>query len=390
MNNLLKIPDGWQEKKLKDILTIGSGRDYKHLDKGDIPVYGTGGYMLSVNDYLYDGESVGIGRKGTIDRPVYLNGKFWTVDTLFYTHSFKQVLPYYVYLIFQSINWKQHNEATGVPSLSKVNIESIKILLPPLSEQQKIAEVLCSVDEKIEVINQQLLVNEELKKGLMQRLFSKGIGHTKFKDSPLGKIPKDWDVKKLGDISDVTAGGTPSTKEKAFWGGSIPWMNSGEINLRRIKVVEGRITEAGLANSSTKPIPTHSVLMALAGQGKTRGKVAINEIEVCTNQSLAAIYNFREAHYEFIFQNLESRYQEIRKMSTGDSGRGGLNLSIIKSIQMAMPPLPEQLKISGVLSTIDEKCENLHLKKNEFQRLRTGLMQQLLTGKIRIKNVVEA
>jgi type I restriction enzyme S subunit len=201
-----EVPENWKLVAIGDILTLGSGRDYKHLENGEIPVYGTGGYMTSVNDYLYDGESVGIGRKGTIDKPVFLKGKFWTVDTLFYTHSFRNVLPFFVYILFQSINWRKYSEATGVPSLSRSIIEPIKIILPPLPEQQKIANILSTVDAKIEIISQQITETQELKKGLMQRLLTKGIGHTEFKDSPLGEIPKSWGVVKIEKIADVKGG----------------------------------------------------------------------------------------------------------------------------------------------------------------------------------------
>ncbi|WP_452218753.1 restriction endonuclease subunit S [Lacinutrix undariae] len=161
----------WEEKKLGEVLTIGSGRDYKHLEEGDIPVYGTGGYMTSVNEYLFNGESVGIGRKGTIDKPVFLKGKFWTVDTLFYTHSFKNVLPYFIYLIFQTINWKLYNEASGVPSLSKSTLEKIKISIPSLPEQQKTANYLSAIDLKIEAVNTQISNTHAFKKGLLQQMF---------------------------------------------------------------------------------------------------------------------------------------------------------------------------------------------------------------------------
>jgi len=164
------FPD-WEEKRLGDVLKIGSGRDYKHLKAGKIPVYGTGGYMTSVDRYLHDGESVCIGRKGTIDKPMFLNGKFWTVDTLFFTHSFSSSVPKFVYAIFQTINWKKHNEASGVPSLSKTTIEKIKIDIPSVSEQQKIADFLSSVDRKIDLVATELNHAKTFKKGLLQQMF---------------------------------------------------------------------------------------------------------------------------------------------------------------------------------------------------------------------------
>ncbi len=162
----------WEEVRLGEILKIGSGKDYKHLENGDIPVYGTGGYMLSVNNYLYDGESVCIGRKGTIDKPMLLNGKFWTVDTLFYTHSYKKSIPIFLYFTFLQINWKKYNEASGVPSLSKKIIETITIKLPSLQEQQKIAEVLINADKEIDLLKNELQKLKEQKKGLMQKLLT--------------------------------------------------------------------------------------------------------------------------------------------------------------------------------------------------------------------------
>lgn len=168
----------WEETKLKNLCSIGNGKDYKHLSKGDIPVYGSGGYMTSVNDFLYDGESVCIGRKGTIDRPIFIIGKFWTVDTLFYTHSFSNCLPKFLYLIFQKIDWHKYNEAGGVPSLSKTTIGEINVLIPikediGLKEQLKIADCLFSLDELIEATSQKVEILKEHKKGLMQQLFPK-------------------------------------------------------------------------------------------------------------------------------------------------------------------------------------------------------------------------
>ena len=161
----------WEEKKLGDVLEIGSGRDYKHLSSGDIPVFGTGGLMTTVNEFLYDGETVCIGRKGTIDKPMYYNGKIWTVDTLFYTNKFRNSIPKFIYFLFQQINWKLYNEASGVPSLSKATIEKLKFSFPSVEEQKKIAIFLSNIDSKIESVTKQITQTQTFKKGLLQQLF---------------------------------------------------------------------------------------------------------------------------------------------------------------------------------------------------------------------------
>ena len=154
-----------------DILKIGNGKDYKLLNTGCFPVFGTGGYMLSVDDFLYDGESVFIGRKGTINKPFYYSGKFWTVDTLFYTHSFNEVLPKFVYGLFQNINWDLYNEASGVPSLSKSTIEKIRCTIPTIQEQSKIADLLFLLDRRIDTQNKIIEDLKKLKVAIIENIF---------------------------------------------------------------------------------------------------------------------------------------------------------------------------------------------------------------------------
>ncbi len=161
----------WREVIIGDILKIGNGKDYKHLQSGEIPVFGTGGFMDWVNSYLFEGETVCIGRKGTINKPMYYNGKIWTVDTLFYTHSFKSCIPKFVYYLFKSINWLEYNEASGVPSLSKTTIEKISINLPSLEEQNRIATFLSKIDQKIQFEKSVLQQLEKQKKYLLQQMF---------------------------------------------------------------------------------------------------------------------------------------------------------------------------------------------------------------------------
>ena len=149
----------WEQRKLGELVDVCSGRDYKHLSEGTIPVYGTGGYMLSVNDALsYDRDAIGIGRKGTIDRPYILKAPFWTVDTLFYAIPREKVDLNYAFDIFQNIDWKKKDESTGVPSLSKTAINDIDVLAPKHDEQQIIGQFFAAIDNLITLHQRQTIV----------------------------------------------------------------------------------------------------------------------------------------------------------------------------------------------------------------------------------------
>lgn len=162
----------WVEVSFGSIINVNSGKDYKHLDIGNIPVYGTGGYMLSVNDKLSDIDAVGIGRKGTIDKPQYLKAPFWTVDTLFFLTSSKNYDIRYLYYLCQTIPWKTYGEQTGVPSISKNSIDKLDVVITTnLTEQQKIAQSLLHLDNAMDAIEKKIHLLETHKYGLMQNLF---------------------------------------------------------------------------------------------------------------------------------------------------------------------------------------------------------------------------
>ncbi len=166
---------------------------------------------------------------------------------------------------------------------------------------------------------------------------------------------EEWEKRKIRDFTRVVAGATPSTGNKSYWGGNIRWMNSGELNLKRVYDVQGRITREGYEKTSTKMIPLYSVLIGLAGQGKTRGTAAMNYVELCTNQSIASILPSQDYYPEFLYQNIESRYKELRDISSGDGGRGGLNLQMINNLDIPYCSLTEQKKIGNFLYLLDQR-----------------------------------
>jgi type I restriction enzyme S subunit len=198
-------------------------------------------------------------------------------------------------------------------------------------------------------------------------------------------IPSDWEVKKLGEFAKVTSGGTPSREKNTYWGGSIPWITTSLINFNEIDSAEEFITENGLKVSSTKLFPSGTLLMALYGQGVTRGKTAILKMEAATNQACAAIIlDEKRANRYFIFQYLMSKYEDIRKLSnTGN--QENLNGELVKSLKVILPPLTEQNSIAHLLGLMDSAInQNNQLIANKELR-KKWLMQNLLTGKKRLK-----
>ncbi|MDL0039213.1 restriction endonuclease subunit S [Enterobacter hormaechei] len=281
------------------------------------------------------------------------------------------------------------------PFLSLSQISQLQIAKPSFKEQTVIANALSDSDALITAIVKLIAKKQAIKTATMQQLltgrtrlpqFSKYPNGTVkgYKTIEQGQIPEDWDYVTIGEFTDCTAGGTPLTSKQSYWGGTNPWMSSGELHLRQVYDVAERITDEGLANSSTKYIPKNSVLIGLAGQGKTRGTVAIARISLCTNQSIAAIFPSDSHSAEYLYYNLDSRYEELRSLSTGDGGRGGLNLKIIRSLLIPFPNLHEQIAIATVLSDMDAELTTLEQKLAKVRDIKQGMMQQLLTGRIRL------
>ena len=163
----------WEQRKLGDCLKVNSGKDYKHLNPGNIPVFGTGGYMLSVNKALSYKDAIGIGRKGTINKPQLLIAPFWTVDTLFFLTPKEDTDLYFLFSFSEQINWKKYDESTGLPSLSKKTINAIKIRIPLKNEQAKIGTLIKKVNKLISLQQRKLRLLHSLQKETEKRVFNK-------------------------------------------------------------------------------------------------------------------------------------------------------------------------------------------------------------------------
>jgi len=188
-----------------------------------------------------------------------------------------------------------------------------------------------------------------------------------------------WDEALLGEVADVIVGGTPSTAIPRFWGGAIPWMASGDVHLHHVHDVPGRISESGLRFSNAVMVDPQAVAMALAGQGKTRGTVAITLIPLCTNQSVALIKPYEgRLDATYLYQSLIPRYEEMRSRSAG-GGRAGLTKAIIEKTPVQLPSPPEQRKIAGILTTVDNLIEKAEALIAKYQAIKQGMMHDLFT-----------
>ncbi|HDJ5221139.1 TPA: restriction endonuclease subunit S [Staphylococcus aureus] len=362
----------WEEKKLGDLIKVNSGKDYKHLEKGDIPVYGTGGYMTSVSEPLSEIDAVGIGRKGTINKPYLLEAPFWTVDTLFYCTPKKETDILFILSLFRKINWKVYDESTGVPSLSKQTINKINRFVPSNKEQQKIGEFFIKLDRQIELEEQKLELLQQQKKGYMQKIFSQEL---RFKDENGNDYP-NWEEKKIEDIaSQVYGGGTPNTKIKEFWNGDIPWIQSSDVKVNDLILRQCNkfISKNSIELSSAKLIPANSIAIV------TRvgvGKLCLVEFDYATSQDFLSLSSLK---YDKLY-SLYSLLYTMKKISAnlqGTSSKGITKKELLDSIIKIPHNLEEQQKIGDLFYKIDKYISFNKCKIEILKSLKQGLLQKI-------------
>jgi type I restriction enzyme S subunit len=205
-----------------------------------------------------------------------------------------------------------------------------------------------------------------------------------FKRTEAGDIPMDWLATPIGEMADVTSGGTPSRKVAAFWGGGIPWVTTAELDRGEVMGASQSITEAGLQNSAAKWLPAGTLLIALYGQGKTRGKCAALRIAATTNQACAGIKLTDDVDGDFVRHNLAHRYEYIRSLSNGGS-QENLSGEIVKKIRVGMPSTrAEQRAIGCALSDADALIHSLQQLLTKKLQIKEGATQELLTGRRRL------
>ena len=309
----------WEQRKLGDVVDVRSGKDYKHLSEGNIPVYGTGGFMLSVNQALsYDEDAIGIGRKGTIDKPYILKAPFWTVDTLFYAIPREKVDLNFAFDVFQNIDWKKKDESTGVPSLSKTAINEIDVLVPQYDEQQPLGQFFNRIDNLIT---------------LHQREFA---FLCKEKSKKFRYIKNAWEQRKVREVTDRydnlripvaaslrVAGTTPYYGANGIQDYVDGYTHDGEFIL---------VAEDGANDLKNYPVKC------------VKGRIWVN------NHAHVLQGKYDCADNQFLAYAISQA--DIESLLVG-GGRAKLNAETLMGIDLLLPNKAEQIRIGKYLAQLD-------------------------------------
>ena len=274
---------------------------------------------------------------------------------------------------------KSVQTATAVPHISPNDIKEFPVLLPPLPEQQKIAQILSTWDKAITTTEQLLANSQHQKKALMQQLLT---GKKRLLDEDGVGFAGEWPLKKLGDISDMNSGGTPKSSIPEFFDGGIPWVSIADMTKcgKRISKTEKTLSEQGLANSSARMYPKNTILFAMYA---SIGECSIAEIEVCSSQAILGIRPKTVLDFEYLYFYLTSLKDEI-KLQGQQGTQSNLNAAMVKNFKIPLPNIDEQKKIATVLTTADREIELIQTKLEALKQEKKALMQQLLTGKRRV------
>ena len=373
------IPEHWELKRLKRFAKICNGQAHTNVwdEKGEYPIIGTGGVFGYANRYLHPGNSVILGRKGTIDRPQYIENPFWCTDTTYYTEIFEQTHPKYFYYLCSTINFDLYKYGSAVPSMTQEVLNQIPFAYPPLSEQIAIADFLdrktAELDSLIEKKTQLIRLYEEEKAAIINQAVTRGLDpQVSLKPSGidwLGNIPAHWEVKKLKYIADLKSGNS-ITSELITQDGDYP--------------VYGGNGLRGYYHSYT-----HEGNYVLIGrQGALCGNInyAFNRFWASEHAVVATLKD----KYEYKWFGELLRTMNLNQYSVS-AAQPGLAVDKIKNLAIPIPPIPEQTAIVAHIETecarIDAIIARFRQQIDLFKEYRVALISEAVTGKIDVREV---
>lgn len=344
--------------------------------------------VKEVKNCLIPAESVCISCIGSdLGKVVYATKQVVTNQQINSIIPNEQHDSHFIYYLMSIVGKKLNylsKTSTAVPIINKSTFSAYKIKVPiDIEDQRRIANILSSLDRKIELNNKINAQLEEMAQAIFKSWFVdfEPFKDGKFMDSELGLIPEGWRVGKLGDICTCLLGGTPSRSKEEYWGGDINWINSGAVNEFRITEPSEKITELGLKKSATKLLPTKTTVLAITGA--TLGQVSLLEIDTCANQSVIGVLENENAPYEFIFPFVKESIQELISHQTGGAQQH-INKDNVESLSIVMPQSSVLSDYKDKVSSLYQRISNLCKENQTLSTLRDTLLPKLMNGEIEI------
>ena len=271
---------------------------------------------------------------------------------------------------------------TTIPNLSRNRLAALEVPVPPMAEQRSIVRALAHSREALKTHGKSTERAQELKRTAMRELFTRGLRGEAQKETGIGPVPESWEVVQLGRVCILSTGTTPATKDKHYYEGEIPFIKTADVVNNRISIANTFVSQHAVDDYGLKLFPPATVLMAMYGQGKTRGQVSLLEIAAATTQNAAAIQPSSELNSAFLWHYLLSCYDRLRGM--GSLGHvSHLNLGYLRDLMILKPSLDEQQEIADILDALDRKITLHERKRAVLEDLFKSLLQKLMTGEVR-------
>ena len=392
-----EIPSHWEVAAFKRRISINNGRDYKEFQDDEIyPVMGSGGCFAYCSKYMYDGEALLLGRKGTIDKPLYINGKFWTVDTMFYAIPNKDLDCKFAYYLAITFPFNLYSTSTALPSMTQTDLGNNPVAFPPLVEQQAIASYLdkkCGkINGAIDVQKKKIDLLNELKQTIITNAVTKGLNpNAPMKDSGvewIGEVPTHWEVMKTSlAFLGIGSGTTPSTSRKEYYTeeDGLYWLQTGDLNDGEITDTSKKITSLAADECNLKFYPTDSVVIAM--YGATIGKVGLLKISTSTNQACCVLPKSKLCIPAFAFYLFIGAKKQLLIDAMG-GGQPNISQDIIKKLKVSIPPINEQRiivdHIADEVSKIDAQISKANRRIELLNELKQSIITEAITGKIKV------
>jgi type I restriction enzyme S subunit len=377
----------WKQTRLGHELELlyGKGLPASARIAGDVPVYGSNGIVGFHNKFLVEGPGIIVGRKGSVGEVAFSHRPFWPIDTTYYMSNRGGNDWRFLYFLLQHLQLTGLNSHSTVPGLNRESVYSIELAFPPKFEQEKIAAVLCKIQKAVEIEDAIVRNARDLKKSLLRCLFTHGLRGEPLKETEIGPLPKNWEVRTFASVASLERGRFlhRPRNEPRFYGGNAPFVQTGDVvrSNGRVRDYSQTLNEEGVKIS--RIFPAGTILITIAAN---IGYSGILEFDSACPDSLIGITSREVIEGEYLLYYLQTQQSRMDTLAPRGTQKN-INIQFLSPWPVAFPPKDEQREIAHILKTVDHKIDIHESKKRSLQELFKTMLHKLMTAQIRVNHL---